>query len=213
MKNIVKSLLIVIIFLSAVSASAHQPDISTLTLIEQQPGKWMLQLNASMTAFQYEVRNEYGENSYASPEEFNQLLLKYLRAQITIQVNGEDVMLGNGLVQLGHATAVAFEVSGMPEVMEKVFIKNQGFENIYHSQIIFAIVQEGLDKSQFILNEANNYQLHVYLKDTQVLSAVKSWKGSWTILSITISAAMLFAFLMLKNNAGKKVLVSDNASM
>jgi hypothetical protein len=203
MKKIVKSIVIIIAWLSAVSANAHQPDISSLTLIEQQPGQWMLQLNASLTAFQYEVRNAYGEDSYASPEEFNQLLLKYLRGQISIQVNGEDVILGNGLVQLGHAATVAFEITEVPEVLENVFVRNKGFENIHHSQVIFVIVNEGFEKNHFLLNEANNFQLDVSMKDNQVLSAAPSWFDNRATLVTMLIITGLVGFVLYKTSFRK----------
>lgn len=206
MKNILKTILFSIVMLSAVSAKAHQADISSFTLVEEQPGHWMLQLNASMTAFQYEVRNAYGIDSYASPEEFNQLLLTHLKSNISIEVNGKNIMLENGLVQLGHATTVAFELTGVPKTLETVFVKNKGFENINRSQAIFTIVKEGVDKSSFLLSEANEYQLKVSVVDNQVLLADTSWIENWPALLAVAVLSTLGGLVFYKVSSKKTTL-------
>ncbi|MFZ1808429.1 MAG: DUF6702 family protein [Cyclobacteriaceae bacterium] len=209
MKKMIKIIFVSIAWLSAIYASAHQPDISSLTLVEQQPSQWVLQMNASMTAFQYEVRNAYGEDSYASPEEFNQLLLQYLRAQMVIQVNGEEVTLGNGWVQLGHATTVAFELSEVPEVIETVFVNNEAFKNIRDSQVIFGIIIDGFEKSHFVLSNANDYQLHVSLTENQVLLAKIPWKGNRTLTAFIIILTGLIGFLFYNTRLKKRTLVQE----
>ncbi|MDF9799310.1 hypothetical protein OKW21_004573 [Catalinimonas alkaloidigena] len=206
MKKILKSIIAAVLVLIAMSASAHQPDISSLTLLEHESGKWTLQLNASMTAFQYEVRNAYGDDSYASPEEFNQLLVNHLKEHIALQLNKENVTLENGLVRLGHATTVAFELSGVPEAVEEVFVENRGFENIHHSQIIFSIVKEELDKFQFILNEENNFQISLSLEDNQILLAETSWNSKWAFGAISIVVAGLLGFLFYRSRFRKTFL-------
>ncbi len=205
MKKIFKSIVIAIVMLSAVTANAHQPDISSFTLIEQPAGQWLLRLNASMTAFQYEVKNAYGEDSYASPEEFTQLLLNHLKAQIAIRFNGEDVTMENGMVKLGHATAVAFQLSGVPKVVDEVHVKNKGFENIQKSQVIFNIIKEGVDRDHFILNEVNDYQLNVSLLNNQILLSETPLNGNRTTLAVFIIMAGLLVFLIFKNTSGKRV--------
>ncbi len=200
MKKLFKALVIALIWLSSGTVSAHQPDISSFTIIESQPGLWMLQLNASMTAFQYEVVNAYGENSYSSPEEFNEMLVNYLKKQISIQVNGEEVMLEKGLVRLGHATTVAFELSGVPEQFDHVFVKNMGFENINKSQIIFSIIKEGMYEDHFILNEENDFQINLSLNEDQVLVADSNSNTIWmTLVAIVIITAVMGGFIYNKN--------------
>ncbi len=177
MKKLLKSIVIAVVSLTTLSVSAHQPDYSSIILIEQETGEWTMQLNASMTAFQYEVRNAYGDNSYSSPDEFNQLLLTHLKDKIAIQMNGETMTMGTGLVKLGHETAVVIELSGIPEGLDEIFISNLAFKNIHHSQAVFSIIREGLDKSRFVLSEENDYQVRVTLEENQVLIAETPSQG------------------------------------
>ena len=207
MKKVLKSVLAAVLWLLAVSANAHQPDISSFTLIEHESGQWMLQLNASMTAFQYEVRNAYGEDSYASPEAFNQLLVNHLKKQIAIQVNGEEVTLRNGLVKLGHATTVAFELSEVPEAVTEVFVQNRGFENIHDSKVIFSIVKEGVERKQFVLNEENNFHLSVSLKEHRVLLAETLPNDYWIVIPVMVMIAGLLGLLFFKKRRRRKTII------
>ena len=171
MKKLLKSIVIAVASLTALSVNAHQPDYSSIILIEQETGEWTMQLNASMTAFQYEVRNAYGDDSYSSPDEFNQLLVTHLKDKIAIQMNGKPVTMGTGMVKLGHETAVVIELSDITEDLYVVFVSNLAFKNIHHSQAILSIIREGLDKSRFVLNEENDYQVRLTLEKNQVLIA------------------------------------------
>ncbi|WP_339756313.1 hypothetical protein [Algoriphagus aquimarinus] len=212
MKKLLTQIVAVFLWLSASGVSAHQPDISSFTIIEAQPGIWMLQLNASMTAFQYEVRNAYGEDSYASPEEFNQLLLDYLKKQIVIQINDEEVTLEKGLVRLGHATTVAFELSGVPEEIEEVFVRNYGFKNINKSQVIFSIIKEGMEKEQFLLNGENDFQLHLSLTEDQLLLPETPWISNRILLILALTGFGALGVLAYKRTSRKIFLGSESLS-
>lgn len=197
-----------VVWLSALSANAHQPDLSSVTLIEQESGQWTMQINASMTAFQYEVWNEFGKDAYATPEEFNQLLLSHLREKIELKVNDDAVILGDGFVKLGHATAVVFNLSEIPKVMEEVSITNFGFKTIHHSQSVFSIVKEGLDKSQFVLSEENDYQLNVKMKDNQVLVSETSSTDYQMVVIVIAMIIGLFAIFLFRSSGRKPSLQS-----
>lgn len=202
MKKIMKTIIAIIVILSAHSANAHQPDISSFTLVEQQVGHWMLQMNASMTAFQYEVRNAYGDDSYATPDEFNQLLLKHMKEQVQLKVNGKELTLKNGLVKLGHATTVAFEIPDFPDEVEEVFVKNTGFENINNSYVVFSIVKNEIDKSSFILSEVNDYKINVVLQNHEVLIAEIPGNSLWR--SIVGASIIIGSFIYLVHMSSSK---------
>ncbi|GGZ13107.1 hypothetical protein GCM10007049_01090 [Echinicola pacifica] len=204
-----KNIIILLFSLMAIGYShavmAHDPDISSLALVEQPNGGWMIQLNASMTAFQYEVRQAFGEDSYSSPEEFNQLLLDHLKENIRLQINGHKMALKNGMVNLGHATTVAFDLGQLPDGVEEIFIDNKAFENIYHSQVIFSLNKEGIDQSRFILNQANDYQMSLSLKDNQVLEATSSRADPWKLITVSLLALGLVGIFLRKTDFRQRI--------
>lgn len=99
----------------------HQPDLSSTMLVEHEDGKWILQVRAALTAFEYEVNTHYGKDSYKTPEEFNALVIRHLSENISISFNANEVIeLKNGQVKLGHETSAVFEVANVPKKFKKV---------------------------------------------------------------------------------------------
>ncbi|WP_026951680.1 hypothetical protein [Algoriphagus mannitolivorans] len=206
------SLLFSFLLAFVVPAKAHDPDLSSLLIIEQESGQWILQVNAPLTALEFVVNDTYGENSFESVKEFNQLLLSAFREKITLNVNGKELHLGHGLVSLGHATTIAFELPTMPEQIETLIVENNGFENIRHSQAIFGLIREGMEKSQFILNASNDYQLSLKVEGNQVILVEEAENKSFWILS-GLMALLLFqvSFILYKKKWRRSI--SQNESL
>ena len=66
---------ILILWMSLLSSVllAHQPDISSTILAQQKDKSWILQIRSPLSSFEYEIKNKYGSNSFANPEEFKDL--------------------------------------------------------------------------------------------------------------------------------------------
>lgn len=142
----------------SITVKAHQPDVSSTMLIEQENGTWILQIRASLTAFEYEVHTLFGKDSYKTPEEFNALVIKHLQKSIKIKCDQDvKVVLKNGFVKLGHETNVVFEVIGVPKSFKKLEIQNSSFKDIHHNQSALVVNKKGFEKQQFILNNENRH--------------------------------------------------------
>ncbi|GAA0877198.1 hypothetical protein GCM10009119_01660 [Algoriphagus jejuensis] len=202
MKRLVITLALLAAFVLPVKA--HDPDISSLLMIEQDSGEWILQVNASLTAFEYVVTAAYGEGSFQSAEEFNQLLLDFLRDKILLRTNGQQINLKTGLVSLGHATTVAFELPDFSGNIETVEVENESFEDIRRSQVLFGMIKDGMDKSQFILNEANDFRLSLQVQDNRVLLVETGQDGGIWFFSGLAALALMLIGLSILRLAGKK---------
>lgn len=142
--------------------TAHQPDISTTMLAQQADDSWILQVSTALTAFEYEVHSQFGKDSYKTPEEFNQLVIRHLEENISIELEElGKLVLKNGFVKLGHETHVVFQVSGMTENFNSISIKNSSFKNIHNNQSALIFLKKDLEKKQFILNDKNNHTIHL----------------------------------------------------
>ncbi|MFK7908375.1 MAG: hypothetical protein AB8B69_24810 [Chitinophagales bacterium] len=161
-------------------AKAHQPDISSTMLVEQEDGTWILQVRASLTAFEYEVNTHYGKDSYPTPEKFQELVISHLKENLSIHFN-ESVaaVFQNPYVKLGHETNAVFEVSGVPETWNSVSVKNSSFKDINRNQSALIILKKGFAKEQFVLNKANDHQ--VKLKASESKFVLLSDSGSSAI--------------------------------
>ncbi|PIB34913.1 hypothetical protein BFP72_05645 [Reichenbachiella sp. 5M10] len=188
MKKITLFLLGIVLLLN--SAKAHQADISSITLVQHNE-QWTMQLNAAAAAFQYVVKQQFGENAYTTAEEFNQLLVNHLRKSIDLRVDGKQVEVGHGFVQLAHATSVIFELHSIPVSIQEISIQNQAFKNIHQSRSLFSISKEGLEKKAFVLHKENNYRLDLALQDNAIVENTQKATQSWLMLP---SLALLVGF-------------------
>ena len=110
---------------------AHQPDLSSIILSEQGEQNWVLQVRSALTAFEYAIEDHYGAGSYTTPEEFQQLVVNFIRERISIRFNDTDAAeLQNGMVKLGHETNVIFQLVGTPEAIRSLAVEHNSFSNI-----------------------------------------------------------------------------------
>jgi len=167
MKN--KLLILISALFISFGVQAHQPDLSSTLLVEQSENNWVLQVRASLTAFEYEVEQHFGKSSYATPEEFQDLVLKHLLANISIQYNNDqNVVLQNGKVKLGHETTVTFEVAGTPETMQLLAVNNSSFKEISRNKNALMVIKKGIAREQFILDNKNQHSVKLKVNDTDL---------------------------------------------
>ena len=82
-----KWFIILALLSNAVISKAHQPDIAATFLIEQKDDNWIFQLRGALTAFQFEIKTNYPDSVYASPEDFQRLVLQYVQDNLEIHFN------------------------------------------------------------------------------------------------------------------------------
>ena len=150
-------------------AQAHQPAISSIILTEQAHQGWILQVRSPLTAFEYVIKQHYGEGAFATPEEFQELVIEYLMDNISIHINGQDksLALKNGFVKLGHDTNVVFQAEGIPETIETLVVKNPSFKDINRNQSIFMVLGKDKNNVQFILNDENQHTANLKVVEEQ----------------------------------------------
>jgi hypothetical protein len=155
-----KYIVVFVAGLFSMASFAHDPNTSTTMLVEKENNVWVLQISASLTAFQQEINTHYSETPYKTPEEFRYMVLEHVKSNLHITYNGnEDIRFGKGIVKLGHETTVVFEVFGTPLDIKSAVITNTVFEDIHKSQSALILLKEGFSKKHFMLNDANNYTL------------------------------------------------------
>lgn len=159
-----KKILFIGVLLVAMTAKAHQADVSTTMLVEKENGTWVLQVNASLTAFQQEIRTHFSETPYKTSEEFQQMVIEHLKNNIQISFNDTDITFGKGAVKLGHETRVVFEVFGIPSDIESALVKNSAFKDISRNKSTLIVLKEGFNKDFFVLNKDNNHVLNLYVE-------------------------------------------------
>lgn len=171
-----KYFLLLSLVLSSFVIKAHQADVSSTMFVEQEDGSWILQVRAALTAFEYEIHEHYGKDAYATPEEFQELVISHLKDNISIYFNAKDsVVLENGFVKLGHETNAVFKVLTVPETWEYISVKNSSFKGIHKNQSALVVLKKGFAKDQFILNNENGHTAELIVDGSKfILSSNQS---------------------------------------
>ena len=153
---------------------AHQPDLSTMMLYQDEQGRSYLQIYGALTAFEGEIDYIYSEKSYKTPEQFKQLVLKHFKKNVFFIINSNDTLrLERPQVILGHETKVVCEVFGFPKKINELMIKNTMFIDIPNNQSLVILLQKGLPVQQFKLNNSNQQQVNLKLTN-----------GNWELVNL-----------------------------
>ncbi|SEQ53596.1 hypothetical protein [Neolewinella agarilytica] len=175
------SLLLGLLCLS-ITAYAHQPDLSSTILAEKGDNEWVLQIRASLTAFDYEVKARFGDSAYASPEEFRELVIEHLQREIILRFNdGTITALQDGVVKLGHETTATFHIADVPGEITSLFVRNAAFSNISHNQSALYVVKEGFDRKQFVLKGSNDHSATLEVSGTHFVLAEPGGKAEYLL--------------------------------
>lgn len=181
----------------SIFANAHQPDISSTILSEQENTKWILQVRSALTAFEYEIKTHFGDSSFSTPEEFGELVISHMQRNISIISNGDiQAQLTNGKIKLGHETNVVFEVKNIPTNIKSFDITNSGFKDISRNQSALIVVKKGFEKQQFILNNNNDHSVNLIVDNSKFVEGKKQELNNYTI-PIICALALLFSVIML----------------
>jgi hypothetical protein len=176
---------------------AHQPDIASTFLIEQEDNNWVFQMRGALTAFQYAVKINYPDTTYATPEEFQAFVLEFVKENLIIRFNGQDsIRLENGFVKLGHETNVLFNVTGIPKNINSVFFKNSAFKDISRSQNALVILKKDFEKDQFILTKKNNHTVNLLVNNAKFVEQKVTTPSLNQALNYTPVYIFMVAFLL-----------------
>jgi len=165
-----KTRLLLFLFFSVIWVSnttlAHSPSYSNIIISKLENGQVILQINSSLTAFHQEVDYINGESAYASPEEFQNLVLDHFKSRFSFIVNKKDTLrLHNPKVFLDHETKIVAELLGLPEKINAIYIRNKLFKDINNSQSVVIFLLNGFPKEKFTLHRDNDHQTQLDLED------------------------------------------------
>ena len=185
-----------IIFLLGVQAvQAHNPDLASLMIYEQN-GKSILLIKSSLTAFEGEVDYLYGKDAYKTPEEFNRLVVQHFQQNCSVFVNGSVVTFSNVQVQLGHETNLFAELDNMPEKIESFSVRNALFADMHNNVCELILTLNGVKQKQYILTNANNHEVNLTVAGGEWVVEEPTNSSSFA-LNIFVGLAVLSAITII----------------
>ncbi len=159
-----KSIYLILLFLCAKGAQAHQPDLSNLMIYEQN-GRFFLAIKSSLTAFEGEIDYLFGKNSYKSPEAFQQLAVIHFQENCLIIMNGDTVKFQNPKVVLGHETTLFAELMNVPDQLQSICVKNTFFKDMPSNMCEIILAVKGINQKQYILENANQHEVKLKVEN------------------------------------------------
>jgi hypothetical protein len=185
-KNVIGFLLL----FNSISMFAHQSDLSTVLINQDEKGKCFLQIYSSLTAFEGEIDYNYSKNAYKTPEEFRALVIDHFKKNVLFICNTTDTLkFGKPIVLLGHETKLVVEIFGFPENIRSMYFKNTMFMDTPHNQSSLMILKKGLPNQLFVLNDENKQQIDLVLKNGK-------WEPTTTNSSLLKSPILIWGFII-----------------
>ncbi len=199
-----RSLVFIFILCIHYLANAHQPDISSL-MIYQQNDKYLLIIKSSLGAFESEIEYKNGKNAYKTPKEFQDLVIQRFEKHCLVKVDNQIVPLINPYVTIGHETTVFAELKNFPEKFSEIQVESTVFEDMPKSICEVILTLSNLPQKQYLLTKENNRQVTLNLMnqkwEIKELSS-DSGKTSWIIIGGVI-AFFASIFLIIKTSIQK----------
>lgn len=180
-----KITIIALIFLNSLGLYAHNAQISTVALVQGKDKKWHMIISASLSAFQYELKNSDQSINLEglNADKFQNLILKHLREKVEIEANGQRGMLRNARVILGHQTDINFEVTNMPENLQNIDFQQLGFSTLRDHFCIFKIITINGNANSFMLQKENNYSVSLASENNILVEKVNQNNSNILIYS------------------------------
>lgn len=184
-----KKLFVILITSCSTGLQAHQADISATLFAEREEGQWILQVNASLTAFQQEIKLHYPE--YTSRQEFKEMVIDHLRKNINVFINEKAIVLDNVQIRLGHQTYVVFEITDMPRTIEDVVIQNTSFSDIQDNQTLLTIFKQGFNRKHCTLDHDNDHTVWLEVDNNSFVLPSERTANPLTLLVLGIGLGIL----------------------
>jgi hypothetical protein len=182
--------------------SAHQPEITSTMLVENEKGEWILRITCSASALEYEVKKTFGEDSYKTKAEFEKLALTLIKNNVSLSANeNETLSLNSETIKIGHESQILFKVANMPKELNSITVRNSSFEDIHHHQGALIVLKNGFQKKQFLLTNENDHTLKLTSDSGKwIVTENSSLDFNFLLKLIGISfAILLIAFISTKS--------------
>jgi hypothetical protein len=165
---------------------AHNPQVSTISMIQNENHKWSVFITAPLYTFQLAIKEKYPDMKMDSirPFEMQKLILDLVKSNF--KINGDDaIKLINDKIQLAHETTIFFDITN--EDFLPTAISFTAFNKLYNHFTLLKIVSKKEKEITYILNTENAFQ---YPKKNETYS-----KPIYFYLVICLVSIILLLFI------------------
>ena len=147
---------LILLLLFVVNGYAHNPQVSTISIIQNENKKWSVFVTAPLYTCQLAIKEKYPEMNMDSirPSEMQKLMLDLVKSNL--KINGDAVLkLTNDKVQLAHETTIFFDINN--DHLLPTDISFTAFSQLYNHFTLLKIVSKTEKEITYILNAENKF--------------------------------------------------------
>lgn len=181
-----KSILLIIIIICT-KAFAHNPQVSTISIIQQENKKWSVFITAPLVTYQLAISNNFPTLKIDSLDVYTtqNIILDLLRKNLLI--NGrKNIKLINNRIQIAHETTIYFELEDTSNIYQVNFTT---FRNLVDHFTLFKLVPFNKSEITYILQSDNKY---IYQPSKGVNIKRKDY---WFVVPYIITALFIIVIL------------------
>jgi hypothetical protein len=147
---------LILLLLFVVNGYAHNPQVSTISIIQNENKKWSVFITAPLYTCQLAIKEKYPQMNMDSirPSEMQKLILDLVKSNL--KINGDAVLkLTNDKVQLAHETTIFFDINN--DHLLPTEISFTAFSQLYNHFTLLKIVSKTEKEITYILNTENKF--------------------------------------------------------
>ncbi|MFY8165428.1 MAG: hypothetical protein ACOVJ8_02480 [Sediminibacterium sp.] len=152
----IRSLILLLLLVN--SASAHNPQVSTISIIQNENNKWSVFITAPLYTCQSAIQENYPSLKIDTLNalETQKLILNLVKTSFII--NGDNnVKLINDKIQLAHETTLYFDIQSDKPNFSPSVVSFSAFSKLTNHFTLLKIVPNKGKEISYILNSDNGF--------------------------------------------------------
>ena len=148
---------LIISLLLVKSLFAHNPQISTISIIQNENKKWSVFITAPLYTCQLAIKDKFPQMNMdsISSYEIQKIILDLVKNNLIFN-DDANLKLVNDKVQLAHETTIFFDINN--DNFSPTTISFTAFSKLYNHFTLLKIVSKTEKEITYILNTENTFQ-------------------------------------------------------
>ena len=197
---------LILLILLGNNASAHNPQVSTISIIQNENNKWSVFITAPLYTCQSTIHENYPNIKIDSSNVFetHKLVLKLVNENLMINKDS-NVKLINGKIQLAHETTLYFDIQSDKAEFNPSELSFKAFSKLANHFTLLKIVPNKGQQITYILNNDNKFSYPKIKTQVMTTSSIFNFNKYFDIVSrigvryiLIAGATFIFFYILFK---------------
>lgn len=167
-----KIIYLLLLFLNANSAAAHNPQVSTVSFIQNENNQWSVYITAPLYTYQLAIQKNKPNLKIDSIDALNmqKYIFELVKNNFIINDNN-SIPLINEKIQLAHETTVYFDIANTIKTFTPNSVHFSAFDKLENHFTLLKIVSKNGKQIHYILNTDNQFSYPLNkIKDMSIVN-------------------------------------------